>query len=228
MEVGSLPEEEAWILFKEKVGNSVDDFSLLDIAKNVSKECKGLLLAIITVAGALKRKAKPFWKDALKQLRDAETRNILGMHTKVYKSLRLSYDHLESDEARYFFLLCSLLEEDSDILIEELLKYGMGLCIFSGIENLEDARNRVYLLLEILKDGFLLSQGSNKNHVKMHDVVRDVAISIASEGEHNFMEQSEASDDDDESEATNGDEFEASDDDESKATNGDESEATES
>ncbi|KAH0723293.1 hypothetical protein KY289_006337 [Solanum tuberosum] len=131
MEVGTLPEEEAWILFKEKVGNSVDDLSLLDIAKDVSKECKGLPLAIIIVTGALK-------------------------------------------------------QEDSDILIEELLKYGMGLRIFSGIENLEDARNRVYLLLEILKDGFLLSQGSDKSHVKMHDVVRDVAISIASEGEHNF------------------------------------------
>ncbi|XP_015161381.1 disease resistance protein RPS2-like, partial [Solanum tuberosum] len=64
----------------------------------------------------------------------------------------------------------------------------MGLGIFSGIENLEDARNRLCLLLEILKDGFLLSQGSDKNHVKMHDVVRDVAISIASEGEHNFMD----------------------------------------
>ncbi|WMV52885.1 hypothetical protein MTR67_046270 [Solanum verrucosum] len=187
MEVETLPEEEAWILFKEKIGNSVDDFFLLGVAKDVSKECKGLPLAIITVAGALKRKTKPFWKDALKQLRDAATRNIPGVHTKVYKSLRLSYDHLESDEARYFFLLCSLLEEDSDISVEELLKYGMGLCIFSGIENLEDARNRVYLLLEILKDGFLLTQGFDKNHVKMHDVVRDVAISIASEGEHNFM-----------------------------------------
>ncbi|KAL3327272.1 hypothetical protein AABB24_037795 [Solanum stoloniferum] len=187
MEVGTLPEEEAWILFKEKVGNSVDDLSLLDIAKDVSKECKGLPLAVITVAGALKRKTKPVWKDALKQLRDAETRNIPGVHEKVYESLRLSYNYLGSDEVKYMFLLCSLFEEDSDISIEELLKYGMGLRIFSGIENLEDARNRLCLLLEILKDGFLLSQGSNENHVKMHDVVRDVAISIASEGEHNFM-----------------------------------------
>ncbi|WMV26588.1 hypothetical protein MTR67_019973 [Solanum verrucosum] len=187
MEIGTLPEEEAWILFKEKVGNSVDDPSLLDIAKDVSKECKGLPLAIITVAGALKRKTKPSWEDALKQLRGAETRNIPGVHTKVYRPLRLSYDHLESDEARYLFLLCSLFEEDSDIWIEELLRYGMGLGIFSEMKNLEHARNRVCLLIEILKDSFLLSQGSNKNYVKMHDVVRDVAIYIASEEEHIFM-----------------------------------------
>ncbi|KAH0775023.1 hypothetical protein KY290_012160 [Solanum tuberosum] len=187
MEIGTLPEEEAWILFKEKIGNSVDDPSLLDIAKDVSKECKGLPLAIITVAGALKRKTKPSWEDALKQLRGAETRNLPGVHTKVYRPLRLSYDHLESDEARYLFLLCSLFEEDSDIWIEELLRYGMGLGIFSEMNNLEHARNRVCLLIEILKDSFLLCQGSNKNYVKMHDVVRDVAIYIASEEEHIFM-----------------------------------------
>ncbi|TMW82699.1 hypothetical protein EJD97_005301, partial [Solanum chilense] len=47
--------KEAWILFRQKVGNSVDDPSLLCIAKEVAKECKGLPLAIITVAGALKK-----------------------------------------------------------------------------------------------------------------------------------------------------------------------------
>ncbi|KAK4710040.1 hypothetical protein R3W88_004553 [Solanum pinnatisectum] len=63
----------------------------------------------------------------------------------------------------------------------------MGLGIFSEIENLEEARKRVCYLLETLKDHFLLSQGSGKNYVKMHDVVRDVAIYIASEGRHVFM-----------------------------------------
>uniref|UniRef100_A0A0V0H137 Putative ovule protein n=1 Tax=Solanum chacoense TaxID=4108 RepID=A0A0V0H137_SOLCH len=63
----------------------------------------------------------------------------------------------------------------------------MGLDIFSEIKNFEEASKRVCYLLETLKDCFLLSQGSDKNHVKMHDVVRDLAISIASIGEHNFM-----------------------------------------
>ncbi|KAH0723253.1 hypothetical protein KY289_006297 [Solanum tuberosum] len=187
MEVRTLSEEEAWSLFKEKVGDFGNDPSLIDIAKEVAKECKGLPLAIIIVAGALKSKTKPSWEDALTQLRDAEPRNIPGVHEKVYESLRLSYDHLGNSEAKYFFLLCSLFEEDSYIRTEELLGFGMGLGIFSRIKNIQGARNRVCLLLEILKDGFLLSQGSDKNHVKMHDVVRDVAISIASEGEHNFM-----------------------------------------
>ncbi|KAH0721012.1 hypothetical protein KY290_006295 [Solanum tuberosum] len=182
IEVGILSEEEAWCLFKEKAGDSVDVPSIHGTAKKVAKECKGLPLAIIIVAGALKRKTKPSWEDALRQLRRAA-----GVHEKVYKSLRLSYDYLESDEAKYLVLLCSLFKEDSDILTEKLLKYGMGLRIFSKIKNIEEARDRVCNLLETLKDSFLLSQGSSENHVKMHDVIRDVAINIASEGDHSFM-----------------------------------------
>ncbi|KAH0723250.1 hypothetical protein KY285_005839 [Solanum tuberosum] len=47
MEVGNLSKEEAWILFRQKVGNSVDDPSLHDITKEVAKECKGLPIAIM-------------------------------------------------------------------------------------------------------------------------------------------------------------------------------------
>ncbi|KAF3673196.1 putative disease resistance protein-like isoform X2 [Capsicum annuum] len=161
------------------------DPSLPDIAKAVAKECKGLPPAIVTVAGALKGKTKPSWEDALLELQKAAPKNIPRVLTEVYQPLKTSCNHL-SDEAKVVFLLCSLFEEDSDIWTEELLRYGMGLGIFSECKNLERARNRVSNLLETLKNCFLLSQGSNKNYVKMHDVVRDMAIHIASE-EHEFM-----------------------------------------
>lgn len=187
IEVGILSEKAAWILFKQKTGNSVDDLSLHHIAKNVAKECMGLPLAIIAVSGALKNKRKPSWEDALVQLQRSAPKNIPGVLTYVYQPLKLSYDHLESDEARYFFLFCSLFEEDCEIWPEELLRYGMGLGMFSETKNLEEARKRVCHLLETLKDRFLLSEVSSGGYVKMHDVVRDVAIQIASEGKHVFM-----------------------------------------
>ncbi|XP_049347885.1 disease resistance protein UNI-like [Solanum verrucosum] len=120
MDVGMLSEKEAWCLFKEKAGDSVDISSIHDTAKKVDKECKGLPFAIITVSGALKRKTKPSWEDAFIQLRDAEPKNIPRVHTKVHKSLRLSYDHLGENEAKYLFLFCSLFDEDRDIWSEEL------------------------------------------------------------------------------------------------------------
>ncbi|KAH0722743.1 hypothetical protein KY290_005391 [Solanum tuberosum] len=55
LEVGMLSEEKSWILFRQKVGNFVDYPSLLDIAKEVAKEGKGLPLAIISVARAIKK-----------------------------------------------------------------------------------------------------------------------------------------------------------------------------
>ncbi|KAF3660617.1 hypothetical protein FXO37_13336 [Capsicum annuum] len=71
-----LSEKEAWILFRQKAGNSADDSSLSEVAKKVAKECKGLPLAIVTVAGALKGKTKPSWEDALVELQKAAPKNI--------------------------------------------------------------------------------------------------------------------------------------------------------
>uniref|UniRef100_A0A3Q7IHK6 Disease resistance protein At4g27190-like leucine-rich repeats domain-containing protein n=1 Tax=Solanum lycopersicum TaxID=4081 RepID=A0A3Q7IHK6_SOLLC len=165
MEIRMFYEEEAWILFKKKVGIFVDNLSLLDIAKEVDKECKGLPLVIITVAGALKNlKTKPSWVCALEQLKSVETRIIPEVTKELYKPLSLSYDLLECNEAKNLFFLCSLFEEDSYVFPEELLRYGRGFASFQK------------------------SESSDKNYVKMHDVVRDVAISIVSEGEHNFMD----------------------------------------
>ncbi|PHT71557.1 hypothetical protein T459_26661 [Capsicum annuum] len=180
VDVEILSDEEGWILFRQKAGYSADHPTLPDIAEAVAKECKGLPLAIVSVAGALKGKAKPLWEAALKQLQDGETNNISGV-IKVYKHLKLSYDFLRSHQVRYLFLLCSLFQEDSDIWTGELLRYGVGLRIISETaKDMKHARNMMCPLLETLRDSFLLSQGSGKDYVKMHDVVRDVAIDIAS------------------------------------------------
>ncbi|KAK6796507.1 hypothetical protein RDI58_004208 [Solanum bulbocastanum] len=76
IEVGILPEKEVWVLFRQKAGNSVPDLSLHHTAKDVVKECKGLPLAIITVAGALKCKSKSSWEDAFKQLQKSTPKYI--------------------------------------------------------------------------------------------------------------------------------------------------------
>ncbi|KAH0676470.1 hypothetical protein KY285_024271 [Solanum tuberosum] len=103
--------------------------------RNLSEEEAWFLFS--QKVGALKSKTKPSWEDALTKLRDAELRNIPGVHEKVYESLRLSYDHLGNSEAKYLFLLCSLFEEDSNIQTEELLRFGMGLGIFLSIKNIQ-------------------------------------------------------------------------------------------
>ncbi|KAK9292952.1 hypothetical protein L1049_020934 [Liquidambar formosana] len=62
----------------------------------------------------------------------------------------------------------------------------MGLGLFRGINTIEEARDRVYTLVHKLKTSCLFLDCDIKS-VKMHDVVLDVAISIASRDQNGFM-----------------------------------------
>ncbi|KAG2670586.1 hypothetical protein I3760_14G092500 [Carya illinoinensis] len=181
-----LSEGETWNLFREMVGNCIETPTLHPIAKNVAKECGGLPVAIVTIGRALENKSEEEWIAALEQLRKSIPKNIRNVHKKVYSSIRLSFNFLESDEARSCFLLCCLFPEDHNIPIEDLVRYGVGQELFDQMNSIAEARLRVHAMVRNLRRSNLLLDGKNKEHVKMHDVVRDVAISIAS-NEHGFM-----------------------------------------
>ena len=177
-----LQEDKSWILFKNKAGDCIDEPDLQPIATEVAILCAGLPIAIVTVATALKSKSLSIWKDALQQLKTQSSTNISGMETKVYSSLKLSYDYLEGDEVKSFFLLCGLFHDY--IRIRDLLKYGVGLRLFKGTNTLEEATNRVDVLIDKLKASNLLLDTGKNPFVTMHDVVRNVAIEIASKEHH--------------------------------------------
>ncbi|KAK9986986.1 hypothetical protein SO802_031937 [Lithocarpus litseifolius] len=175
-----LSEEEAWNLFRETAGNCIDTPGLHSIAKEVAKKCGGLPVAIVTVGRALENKSEFEWSAALQQLRKAIPENIPGLDSKVYSSIKLSYDSLKSDEAQSCFLLCCLFPEDSNIPIEHLVRYVMGQRLFAKTDTVAEARNRVHAMVKNLKRSFLLLDSEKgEERVKMHDVVRDFAISIA-------------------------------------------------
>ncbi|KAL7219227.1 hypothetical protein ACSBR2_012329 [Camellia fascicularis] len=133
-----LSNVEALALFRKVVGNSIDFPHLHLLAKAVCKECQGLPVVILVVGAALKNKEKYAWEDALDQLRNSMLKNVEGIDPKMYASSKLSYDCLESKDAKSCFLLC---------------------CVC------------------------LLLDATDENVIKIHDVIRDVAISIAKEQE---------------------------------------------
>ena len=107
--VEHLKEDEAWILFENRAGDSIkNNPDLQPIAMDIAKECEGLPLAIATLAKALKNKSESIWKDALQQLKRPTSTDITGMREKVFSSLKLSYDYLVGYEVKSFFLLCCL------------------------------------------------------------------------------------------------------------------------
>ncbi|KAF3434022.1 hypothetical protein FNV43_RR25125 [Rhamnella rubrinervis] len=169
--IGYLYDEEAKHLFNKIVGDSVKNTDIKPLATEIVRECGGLPLAIVTVANALKNKSHPTWENALRELRRSVPTNIKGMHDKVYSSIRLSYNFLQSEEAKSLLLAFSLFPEDSIVGMPGLLRFGMGLGLFQGMTTLEEARNKVLTLVEILKTSCLLLDGNFKYTSRLHDVV---------------------------------------------------------
>ncbi|KAF5948325.1 hypothetical protein HYC85_014282 [Camellia sinensis] len=174
-----LTKTEAWSLFTKVAEISVDS-EIPSEAKEVCDKCGGLPVAIRAVAAALKGKGKHAWKDALRQLKNYKIKEIADIDQNLLIPLKWSYDRLEPKDARSCFLLCSLFPEDTEISIDELVRYSIGMRLLDQNLNIfDEVRDRVLAMVDVLKTSCLLLDGMFKDVVRMHDIIRDVAISIA-------------------------------------------------
>ncbi|XP_059439174.1 disease resistance protein At4g27190-like [Corylus avellana] len=181
--VAVLNDEESWQLFSRNAGNLTNLEHIRPFAKAIVRECCGLPLALVTMGAAMREKTKvELWKHALNELRRPVSCPPNIEH-KIYKPLKWSYDSLEGKNIKYCFLYCSLFPEDFSIAISELARCWLAEGLLDEQENYEDSFNCVIHLIENLKDSCLLEDGAREDTVKMHDVVRDVAIWIASSSE---------------------------------------------
>ncbi|KAJ4721541.1 Disease resistance protein [Melia azedarach] len=188
--ISVLNDEEAWRLFKKMAGDDVENLELKSTAMYVAKECGGLPVAITTIARALRNKSVPEWKNALRELRTPSSGNFEGVPAEAYSTIELSYKYLKSEQLKKTFLLCSLMS-NPNVYTSNLFKYGMSLGMFQGINTMEDARNKLYALVHELKASCLLLATNSSTELAMHDVVCDVAISIACRDQHAFVVRNE-------------------------------------
>ncbi|XXG69390.1 hypothetical protein AAC387_Pa06g2275 [Persea americana] len=178
-----LTEDEAWDLFATNVGKEVvHQPHIKDVAKDIVMEYGGLPLAIVVVAEAMEgQNNEELWQDALRAL-TALAPEIEGMEPDVFRPLKKSYDDLGDEEVKKCFLYYSLFPEDYEIPVKRLI----GLWIMEGfidnVDNLVDASNKGHCIIETLKRRNLLEEGIQRgsNLVKMHDIIRDLALYIAS------------------------------------------------
>ncbi|KAH9688159.1 Disease resistance protein [Citrus sinensis] len=153
------------------VSDYVEGNELKEVARDVAKECAGLPVAIVT--------------DALEQLRRPSSTNLMNVQPTAYKAIKLSYDKLAGEELKNIFLLIGYTAIAS---IDDLLMYGMGMGLFQGVNKMQVARARAHALVHKLKACCMLLDhiSQKKGLFSMHDVVRDVAISIASTEQNVF------------------------------------------
>ncbi|KAK7275110.1 hypothetical protein RIF29_16217 [Crotalaria pallida] len=177
--VEALPEEDALKLFK-KVADVSGEISKSQ-EEIVKKYCAGSPMAIVTVGKGLRNKRESIWDEELEKLK---RQSLMRVQKSMEFSVKMSYDHLESDELKSIFLLCARMGHQP--LIMDLVKNCFGLGILDGVDTLKEAREEIYASIQKLKDSNLLLSSDSSCHFNMHDTVRDAALSIARK-EHNVF-----------------------------------------
>ncbi|KAI9107814.1 hypothetical protein K1719_021150 [Acacia pycnantha] len=188
-----LTEKEALELFCMKVGEETLNShpTIPRLAEKLAKECKGLPLALIVLGSSMAGvKSVGAWEHSINNLPSS---SWTGPHLeeKVFSVLKYSYDKLDAIQKRCL-LYFALYPEDYEILVSDLIDKWMGekfLCKDMTM-SVEDIRGHGESVIEKLKLSCLLESVDDDffvaRTVKMHDVIRDMALWLLQEDHDNI------------------------------------------
>jgi len=179
IKVKPFSEIETWTLFMDKLGYDIPlSLEVERIAKDVAKECAGLPIAITTMAGNLTGVDDlDEWKNTLKELKESKYSDM----DEVFRILRFSYDRLYDLALQQCLLYCALFPEGQVIEREELISNLINVGIIERMESRQEAFDKGHKMLNRLEGVCLLDRIDDGNAIKMHDLIRDMAIQIRKE-----------------------------------------------
>ncbi|KAF3497592.1 hypothetical protein DY000_02057833 [Brassica cretica] len=184
MEVRCLTNNEAWNLFEKKVGQLTlkSHPSIPEQARKVAEKCRGLPLALSVIGETMSSKRTIQEWDHAVQVLNSYAADFAGMDDQILPILKYSYDNLKDDHIKSCFLYCSLFTEDYLIEKEKLIDHWICERFINENEDRERTVNQGYDIIgTLVRSCLLLEEGSNKSKVKMHDVVREMALWISSD-----------------------------------------------
>ncbi|KAJ0007412.1 hypothetical protein Pint_30385 [Pistacia integerrima] len=176
-----LSDDEALTLFIDKVEHNVFEVpTLKEIVKLVVEQCAHLPLAIVTVASCMRGEHGICeWRNALEEL-SKSIQSVKGMETNVQGQLQLSYDRLKSKKVQHCFLYCALYPEDFKIPKEELIVYWITKGLVNEKASMQATYDAGYSILNRLVNNCFVETTNDGRWVKMHDLIRDMALYITS------------------------------------------------
>ncbi|KAG5092562.1 hypothetical protein JHK82_051340 [Glycine max] len=180
--VGVLDENEAKSFLKKLAGIRAQSFDFDEKVIEIAKMCDGFPMALVSIGRALKNKSSFVWQDVCQRIK---RQSFTEGHESIEFSVNLSFEHLKNEQLKHIFLLCARMGNDA--LIMDLVKFCIGLGLLQGVHTIREARNKVNMLIEELKESTLLVQSLSHDRFNMHDIVRDVALSISSKEKHVFF-----------------------------------------
>ena len=180
-----LSKEKARKLFLEKMECDVfNNPDLKPMAEEVLERCAQLPLAIFTIAASFKPLINDYeWRDALEELRTSAIR-ANNREEQVLETLKFSYERLKGEKLKQCLLHCALFPEDFEINKEELIEHLIDEGIIERMKSKQAEFDRGYSILCKLENACLLEGGNDFDEgimfVKMHDLVRDMVLDVAS------------------------------------------------
>ncbi|XP_052136246.1 disease resistance protein RPM1-like [Oryza glaberrima] len=183
LKIQALGEIDAFNLFCRRAFYNRKDhrcpLDLENVAASIVTKCKGLPLAIVTMGGLMSTKlpTEHAWQQMYNQLRSE-----LAKNDDVKAILKLSYHALPADQ-KNCFLYCSLFPEDFRISRESLVRYWVAEGFAVRIEHNRPEDVAEINLMELIHRNMLevdeYDELGKVNSCKMHDIVRNLALSIA-------------------------------------------------
>jgi Leucine-rich repeat (LRR) protein len=178
-----LDEDASWSLFKEEAfenGQEPENSRVVSLGREILQKCLGVPLAIRTIGGLLRFKKNP--EIEWSSLKDNEFSKISQKENDILPTLKLSYDHLPS-HLKHCFAYCGLFPKDYKIQKSTLIKLWIAQGFVLSDENrfLEDVGNEYFM--DLLWRSFFqeaeTDEFGNVIECKMHDLMHDLAISVA-------------------------------------------------
>ncbi|KAK5834228.1 hypothetical protein PVK06_018103 [Gossypium arboreum] len=137
----------------------------------------------VVLAGTMKGEDDPcIWKNALKELKE-RVGMVEGVEAEVIERLKFSFDHLKDEKLKHCFLYCALYPENFPIWEDELIECWIDERFIDEMNTRQEMKGKGHAILKKLEDNCLLENGTNQYDQpckKMHDAVRDMALSITS------------------------------------------------
>jgi len=151
-----------------------------EMATSIVDRCHGLPLAIVTIGSLLSSRPQiETWKHTYNQLQSE-----LSKSDHVRAILNLSYHDLSGD-LRNCFLYSSLFPEDYAMSRESLVRMWVaeGFVLGKGKNTPEDVAegNLMELIHRNMLEAFEYDELGRVNTCKMHDIMRELALSVAKE-----------------------------------------------
>ncbi|CAG7868072.1 unnamed protein product [Brassica rapa] len=190
LQIDCLSRNEAWELFRSIVGEDLLNLhpDIPTLAKQICEKCYGLPLALNVIGKTMKCKEDVHeWRDAIDVL-STSSHEFPGMEEKILSVLKFSYDGLETEKMKSCFLYCALFPEDYEIK-EELIEYWISEGFIKGERDKDGSNNKGHVIIGSLVRAHLLMECEKESTfykteftpaVKMHDVLREMAIWIGS------------------------------------------------